>query len=261
MNRWHFVLGLIIVALFVTLVAPLVLVGSLVNRWTPSPIIGYAIALGLSLAVVINSILTKWKVSDTGNAQADTRHAKRRMRPRLAVRVFGKRSFSELALYILASSEVVVSASEMMQTASERSELGIVTLVGIIGVALILEFTLLSSGNALREVLNRISAETLRATKRHAKTERPDRVTRPSDTRSVATGSRDATSSLDATPEKMASLPRPLRVSHAERLDEIRRANSRRNGDGPMTAAEIVAEFGVGLRQAQRDAKAVRRVP
>lgn len=41
--------------------------------------------------------------------------------------------------------------------------------------------------------------------------------------------------------------------ARTSRLDAIRNANVARNGDGPMTAAEIVAMYGVSLRQAQRD--------
>jgi len=44
-------------------------------------------------------------------------------------------------------------------------------------------------------------------------------------------------------------------MTRQRRLDAIRVANLARDGDGPMTAEQIVARFGVSLRQAQRDVK------
>lgn len=42
-------------------------------------------------------------------------------------------------------------------------------------------------------------------------------------------------------------------LARQARLDDIRSVNLARDGDGPMTVAQIVAKFGVSKRQAQRD--------
>lgn len=51
--------------------------------------------------------------------------------------------------------------------------------------------------------------------------------------------------------------PMAQKVTRATRLNDICRVNVSRNGDGPMTAHEIVAKYGVSLRQAQRDVASI----
>ncbi len=63
----------------------------------------------------------------------------------------------------------------------------------------------------------------------------------------------DAPPAQTVAPPAQTVAPSDETLSRAERLDAIRRVNVTRNGDGPMTAEQIVAAYGVSLRQAQRD--------
>ncbi len=233
MLKWIGFLILLGISVAIFVFAPMGLVGYFISRFTPAGLewVGVAFAIGLSLSIVSNSFLARWKSM------------------RLAL----------WSLVVLALSEGAMSGGTLYLKAVSDSTLDLVVGIGIIGIVAMQEAVLISGGIGLSLVLKQIESELDRA---HQKQERKQRSRQSSprndETPSVTTNDAQLSQPEATIPTTVATVARPM--TRTERLDAIRRVNTTRNGDGPLTPEQIAATYGVSLRQAQRDVALLAKV-
>ncbi len=222
MLKWFAFLGLLGISVCIFVFAPMGLVGHFIGRFTPAGMdfVGVMFALGLSLSIVSNSFLARWKSM------------------RLAL----------VSLVVLALSEGAMSGATLYMQAVADGTLDVIVGIGILGIVVMQEAVLISGGIGLSLVLDKIGAENDRLGKL-AERRQARQLAHPSD--------KPTTMTPTVAPETstVATVTRPM--SRHERLADIRRLNTQRNGDGPLTVEQIVAQYGVSKRQAQRDVAAV----
>ncbi len=221
MLKWIGFLILLGASVAIFIFAPLGLVGHFISQFTPAGLewVGTAFSIGLSLSVVSNSFLARWKSM------------------RLAL----------VALIVLAVAESLMSGATLYGKALADGKLDLFIALGILAIIAMQEVVLISGGLGMSMVLDKISAEQNVNAQRAQR--RAEKLSHQHDKASdkVAPASQPETA--------VVATPRPL--ARQVRLGAIRRANASRNGDGPLTPAEIVATYHVSLRQAQRDVAAV----
>jgi hypothetical protein len=237
MLKWYAFLVLLGMSVIIFIFAPLGLVGHFISRFTPAGLewVGIAFSIGLSLSVVANSFLARWKSM------------------RLAL----------VALVVLAIAESLMSGATFYAKALEDGSLDLVIGIGIIAIIAVQEIVLSCGGVGMSLVLDKIGTENDRL-RQMAERRQSRQLSRPHDDklktpRMVAPPVAPEMTTVAPTPPPApigATVARPM--TRTERLDAIRRVNATRNGDGPLTAEQIVATFGVSLRQAQRDARVLK---
>ena len=220
MLKWYAFLGLLGASVGIFIFAPLGLVGHFISEFTPPGLewVGTAFSAGLSLSVVSNSFLARWKS----------------MRSAL------------VSLIVLAVAESVMAGATLYGQALAGGKLDALIGLGILAIVAMQEAVLISGGLGMSMVLDKIGVE--QQAREHKRERAADRAANRNPGLSANT-------SEAPSPAPVAATRR--RLSHLARLDAIRRANESRNGDGLLTAAEIVAAYGVSLRQAQRDVASV----
>lgn len=221
MLKWIGFLLLLGASVAIFIFAPLGLVGHFISQFTPAGLewVGTAFSIGLSLSVVSNSFLARWKSM------------------RLAL----------VALIVLAVAESLMSGATLYGKALADGKLDLFIALGIVAIIVMQEVVLISGGLGMSMVLDKIGAE---------QQSREQRAQRRTEKLSRQQGKVDDKVAPVSQPETtVAAKPRPL--ARLARLNAIRHANASRNGDGPLTPAEIVATYHVSLRQAQRDVAAV----
>lgn len=141
MLKWYGFLILLTAAVAIFVFAPMGLVGHFIGLFTPPGLdwVGKAFALGLSLSIVANAFLSRWKS----------------MRPAF------------IALIILAISEGIMSGATLYLTARENGKLDAVTGLGILAIVAMQEAVLISGGIGMSLVLDKISERSERKTKRY----------------------------------------------------------------------------------------------
>lgn len=221
MIKWIAFLFLLGTSVAIFVFAPLGLVGHFVTQFTPPGLewVGTAFAIGLSLSVVANAFLARW----------------RSMR---APRVW---------LVILAVAESAMSGGTLYGSAVDSGRLDLVFGLGILAVVVMQEAVLISGGMGMSQVLDKIGEE------RHRQEQRAERHGQRQSRQTTTGATPVAPDGVTGEHVATATIPAVTTMSRPERLDAIRRANATRNGSGPMTPAEVVTQFHVSLRQAQRD--------
>lgn len=225
MLKWISFLVLLGLSVAIFIFAPLGLVGYFVSRFTPAGLewVGEAFAIGLSLSVVANAFLARWK----------------------------SMKLTRVWLGILAVSEGAMSGATFYTKALADGSLDLVIAVGILAIVAVQEAVLISGGMGMANVLDKIGEERrIQAQRQERRAERQRSRLSPTMPKSEPA---DTTSRSAPTPGATPVTSAVTTLSRPERLDAIRRDNAARNGKGPMTPDEVVAKFGVGLRQAQRD--------
>src|SRR5512143_302814 len=198
MLKWIGFLVLLAVSVGIFVFAPMALVSYFIALFVPAGMesVGTAFSLGLSLSIVANSFLSRWK----------------------------SMRLSLVFLVILSVTEAMMSGTTLYLKALADNRLDLVVGLGILAVVSMQEAVLISGGIGMSLVLDRIGDERERQA---AKAER--RKARQAAT--VTTKSTPATPETPTSPPGTTNLvPTATTLTRQERLDAICRANVARNG-------------------------------